>query len=101
MQESILLLLEVTAMATPEAIITFEDGMDVQTLQTEALAVEIIFEDGVSLETSFSGDMTLEIIGGIGPMGLPGPKGDPGVTAELSDADIDDILGIEEEEQNA
>ena len=88
-------------MPTPEAIFTFDDGINVQSTQTDILTAELIFEDGVTLTTTFSGDMTLELVGGIGPMGLQGPKGDPGEPIEITDEEIDDILGVDEEEDNA
>ena len=84
-------------MSTPEAIFTFEDGMDVQTAQTDVLTAELTFEDGVKLTTAFSGDMTLELVGGIGPMGLQGPPGPAGEPVEITDEEIDEILGIDEE----
>ena len=79
-----------------EALVTFQDGVSVQTaIEVAPMSAVITFQDGPAVETEIGSDMTIVLTGGIGPMGLQGPKGDPGNPEEITTAEIDEILGVD------
>ena len=84
-----------------EAVITFSDGVTVSDV-TEPMPMKVTFyfEDGPAIEDTIGSDMTIVLAGGIGPMGLPGPQGPAGEPVEITQAEIDEILGIDEEEDD-